>query len=65
MTAPHGSSWRRSGEPGFARLLGFFGEAEIGPICLGLLGMASLICGFIAFEIIGLNMWTSVNWDPV
>ena len=29
------------------------------------LGIASLICGFIAIEIIGLNMWASVNWDPI
>jgi hypothetical protein len=28
-------------------------------------GIASLICGFIAFEIIGLNMLASVNWDPI
>ena len=28
-------------------------------------GLASLICGFIALEIIGLNMWASVNWDPI
>ena len=28
-------------------------------------GVASLICGFIAIEIIGLNMWASVNWDPI
>jgi photosynthetic reaction center M subunit len=27
--------------------------------------VASLICGFVAFEIIGLNMWASVNWDPI
>ncbi len=27
--------------------------------------MASLICGFIAIEIIGLNMWASVNWSPI
>jgi photosynthetic reaction center M subunit len=25
----------------------------------------SLVCGFLAFEIIGLNMWASVNWDPI
>jgi photosynthetic reaction center M subunit len=24
-----------------------------------------LICGFIAIEIIGLNMWASVNWSPI
>jgi hypothetical protein len=27
--------------------------------------LASLICGFIAIEIIGLNMLASVNWDPI
>ena len=36
-----------------------------GPIYLGALGTLSLICGFIAIEIIGLNMWASVNWSPV
>ena len=41
------------------------GDAQIGPIYLGFTGIASLICGFIAIEIIGLNMWASVNWDPI
>jgi photosynthetic reaction center M subunit len=40
-------------------------NAQIGPIYLGPLGIASLVCGFLAFEIIGLNMWASVGWDPV
>ena len=31
----------------------------------GWLGLASLICGFIAIEIIGLNMLASVNWNPI
>ena len=44
---------------------GKFGNAQIGPIYLGNLGVLSLIFGFIAFEIIGLNMWASVNWDPI
>ena len=48
-----------------SRLLGWFGSAQIGPLYLGYLGVASLICGFIAIEIIGLNMWASVNWDPI
>ena len=26
--------------------------------------MLSLVCGFIAIEIIGLNMWASVDWSP-
>ncbi len=40
-------------------------HSQIGPIYLGPLGIASLVCGFLAFEIIGLNMWASVGWDPV
>ncbi|MEM1413167.1 MAG: photosynthetic reaction center subunit M [Pseudomonadota bacterium] len=41
------------------------GDAQIGPFHLGGLGVASLLCGFIAIEIIGLNMWASVGWDPI
>ena len=41
------------------------GDAQVGPIYLGWLGVVSLICGFIAFEIIGLNMLAQVNWDPI
>ena len=46
-------------------LLGIIGDAQIGPIYLGTLGIASLLCGFIAIEIIGLNMLASVNWNPI
>jgi photosynthetic reaction center M subunit len=45
-------------------LLGKILNAQIGPIYLGPLGIASLIFGFAAFEIIGLNMWASVGWHP-
>jgi photosynthetic reaction center M subunit len=45
--------------------LGRIGDAQIGPIYLGYTGLALALCGFIAFEIIGLNMWASVNWDPI
>ncbi len=55
----------RTGTPWFSSLMGRLGNAQIGPIYLGKLGVASLVCGFIAIEIIGLNMWASVNWDPV
>ncbi|TRW15208.1 photosynthetic reaction center subunit M [Glacieibacterium frigidum] len=57
--------WSRDGKPGYSYWAGKLGAAQIGPIYLGRLGLASLICGFLAFEIIGLNMWASVNWDPV
>ncbi|WP_043360922.1 photosynthetic reaction center subunit M [Belnapia sp. F-4-1] len=55
----------RDGKPNFAYILGWLGDAQIGPVYLGWLGIISLIFGFAAFEIIGLNMLASVNWDPV
>jgi len=58
-------SWSRDGKPFFSWLMGKIGEAQIGPFYLGRLGLASLVLGFIAFEIIGLNMWASVNWNPI
>jgi photosynthetic reaction center M subunit len=48
-----------------SRLIGWFGNAQLGPVYLGRLGLASAVSFFIAFEIIGLNMWASVDWDPV
>ena len=61
---PEGSH-SRTGEPIKSYWLGKLGDAQIGPIYIGGYGLASLICGFIAFEIIGLNMWASVGWDPI
>jgi photosynthetic reaction center M subunit len=55
----------RAGKPSFSHFFGMIGDAQIGPIYLGWLGVASLISGFIAFEIIGLNMLASVNWNPI
>ncbi len=49
----------------FVDLVGRIGSAQFGPIYLGWLGFASAICFFIAFEIVGLNMMASVNWDPI
>ena len=58
----HGTGYLPSG---FSYWLGLIGDAQIGPFYLGWTGLASLLCGFIAIEIIGLNMWASVNWDPI
>jgi photosynthetic reaction center M subunit len=61
-----GGLWgTRSGTPFHSYWLGKIGDAQVGPIYLGGLGVASLVCGFIAIEIIGLNMWASVGWDPI
>ena len=46
-------------------LLGWIGDAQLGPIYLGWFGVASALCFFIALEITGLNMMASVNWDPI
>lgn len=55
----------RIGTPRHVHLFGRIGDAQIGPIYLGWYGLASLICGFIAIEIIGLNMLASVGWNPI
>ncbi len=55
----------RVGAPSFEHWLGYIGNAQIGPIYLGYLGVVSLIFGFFAFEIIGLNMLASVHWNPI
>ncbi|MCF8206148.1 MAG: photosynthetic reaction center subunit M [Methylotenera sp.] len=57
--------YQRAGGMTHVHLFGRLGDAQLGPIYLGWLGICSLICGFIAIEIIGLNMWASVGWDPI
>ena len=42
---PESSNFGRTGEPFFFYLLGKLGNAQIGPIYLGGLGIASLLCG--------------------
>jgi photosynthetic reaction center M subunit len=54
----------RVGKGGFSRLFGIIGDAQVGPIYLGGAGVLSLVFGFLAFEIIGLNMMASVGWNP-
>ncbi|WP_284178899.1 photosynthetic reaction center subunit M [Rhabdaerophilum sp. SD176] len=61
--APH--LYERGKTTAHSYWLGKIGDAQLGPIYLGWTGVTSLICGFIAFEIIGLHMWASVGWDPV
>jgi photosynthetic reaction center M subunit len=58
------STGTRVGTGMFNWLAGKVGDAQIGPVYLGWTGTLSLIFGFMAFEIIGFNMWASVGWDP-
>lgn len=55
----------RIGKPFNSYLFGLIGNSQVGPIYIGYIAALSIVCGLIAFEIIGLNMWASVNWDPV
>jgi photosynthetic reaction center M subunit len=55
----------RSGKPFLLYWAGKFGNAQIGPIYLGGLGIASLMLGTLWFTIVGFNMLASVNWDPI
>jgi photosynthetic reaction center M subunit len=59
------SIYPRGDKASYAWLLGLIGNAQIGPLYLGTLGVLSLLSGFIAIEIIGLNMWASVGWNPI
>ncbi|MEM9744467.1 MAG: photosynthetic reaction center subunit M [Pseudomonadota bacterium] len=55
----------RIGAPFFNYWAGKFGNAQIGPIYLGTLGLASILTFTIGFTIIGLNMAASVDWNPI
>ena len=61
----HDSLSPRTGKPFLLHLAGRLGNAQIGPIYLGGLGIMSLMFGLAAFTIIGMNMLASVNWDPI
>ncbi|MEO1028755.1 MAG: photosynthetic reaction center subunit M [Pseudomonadota bacterium] len=58
-------NWPREPVKLFTYLMGKIGDAQIGPVYLGFTGVASLLCGFIAIEIIGIHMFASVGWDPI
>ena len=61
---PRGDS-ERIGPAFFMHLAGRLGNAQIGPVYLGWLGLASLICGTLSFNIIGFNMLAQVDWNPL
>ncbi|ARC90265.1 photosynthetic reaction center subunit M [Rhodovulum sp. MB263] len=50
---------------GHFSILGWLGNAQLGPIYLGYTGVISLIAGAFAFLIIGLNMLAQVDWSLV
>ncbi|NCY01085.1 MAG: photosynthetic reaction center subunit M, partial [Burkholderiaceae bacterium] len=62
---PRKDERERIGQPFLVHLFGRLGNAQIGPVYLGTIGVASLFFGMIGFQIIGWNMLSSVNWDPI
>ncbi len=57
--------WERDGQPFFSYWIGKLGNAQLGPIYLGFLGLASVITGALAIVIMGFNMMASVDWSPI
>ena len=55
----------RTKNPFLWHLAGRLGNAQIGPLYLGWVGLASAICFMIAFTIVGWNMLVQVNYDPI
>jgi len=49
---------------GYNYLLGKIGQAQFGPIYLGVLGLISLVFGGLAILIIGLNFAAQAGWSP-
>ncbi len=49
--------------PGFSRLIGWIGNAQLGPIYLGWTGMVSAATFVLCLNIIGFNMLAQVNWS--
>ena len=45
-------------------LLGWFGNAQLGPVHLGPFGLVSLATGFAWFFIVGMNFWWQVDYSP-
>ncbi len=59
-----GDSDPRIEDTGYSYWMGKIGQAQLGPIYLGWLGMASLAFGGIAILIIGFNFWAQAGWSP-
>ena len=63
-TDPQGTLMdERAVTPWFSTLLGRLGNAQIGPINIGMVGVVSIASGLVWFIIVGLNMLAQVGWS--
>jgi photosynthetic reaction center M subunit len=63
MDNGRGLAAARIGTPRYSTLIGWLGNAQLGPIYLGVFGVISLATGFMWFFIIGLNMLVQVGFS--
>ncbi|EEW26248.1 photosynthetic reaction center subunit M [Rhodobacter ferrooxidans] len=54
----------RTNAGGFSSLMGWIGNAQLGPIYLGTLGVVSLATGAIWFMIVGASFWAQAGYNP-
>lgn len=54
----------RTKSASFSNLLGWFGNAQLGPIYLGAMGVLSLAAGTIWFVMVGLWFWDQAGYNP-
>jgi len=54
----------RTKSASFSNLLGWFGNAQLGPIYLGAMGTLSLVAGTIWFVMVGLWFWDQAGYNP-
>ncbi len=63
MDNGRGLASERIGKPFFSTLVGLIGNAQIGPIKLGVWGLVSIFTGILWFNIVGINMLSQVGWN--
>jgi photosynthetic reaction center M subunit len=54
----------RTKSASFSNLLGWFGNAQLGPVYLGAMGVLSLAAGTIWFVMVGLWFWDQAGYNP-
>ena len=54
----------RSKSASYSTLMGWFGNAQLGPIYLGTFGVISIATGAIWFMIIGVHFWQVAGYNP-
>lgn len=54
----------RTRSASFSPLLGWLGNAQLGPVYLGTMGVISLACGLVWFLMVGFWFWAQAGYNP-